>query len=246
MLRIGTSGWSYKDWIGNFYPKDSKQPDWLSFYSEKFNTVEIDSTFYGIPRKTTVENWYKAVPDHFKFAAKFPKKITHESDLTEVEDILNKFLDTMSGLKEKLGPLLMQFPYSFKPEMSDNLFNFFRLLPAEFVYVIEVRNKKWLAGQFYDALLETGIGLALIDHPWMPKPEVATSRTGYIRFLGDRKQVRDDFTHEQIDRSKNLSDWKRLIKSLEEKTDDFYGYFNNHYSGHSPTTAERFLRMMGG
>jgi len=75
MLRIGTSGWSYKDWAGNFYPKDAKQSDWLSVYSEKFNTVEIDSTFYGIPRKTTIENWYKAVPDDFRFAAKFPKKI---------------------------------------------------------------------------------------------------------------------------------------------------------------------------
>jgi len=246
MLRIGTSGWSYKDWTGNFYPKDSKQSDWLSIYSEKFSTVEIDSSFYGIPRKTSIENWYKAVGDNFKFAAKFPKKITHESDLTGVEDILAKFLDTMSGLSEKLGPLLLQFPYSFKPEMSENLFNFFKLLSGDFDYVVEVRNKKWLDQRFYDSLTKAGIGLALIDHPWMPKPEVATSRIGYIRFLGDRKQVPDDFTHEHVDRSKDLSDWKKLIKALEEKTDDFYGYFNNHYSGHSPTTAERFLRMMRG
>lgn len=246
MMRIGTSGWSYRDWVGNFYPSESKQPDHLRYYAGRFNTVEIDSTFYGIPRARTTENWYKAVPDDFKFAAKFPRKITHESDLTGVDDVLQAFLTIMSGLEDKLGPLLLQFPYSFKPEMSDNLFKFFRQLPADFDYVIEVRNKKWLDQRFYDSLRETGIGLALVDHPWMPKTVVATSRILYLRFLGDRKRIPDDFTHEHVDRSEDLLEWKKLIAALEEKTDDFYGYFNNHYSGHSPTTAARFLRMMRG
>ena len=244
MIRIGTSGWSYKDWNGNFYPADSKPGDYLRYYATRFNTVEIDSTFYGIPRAKTIENWYKLVPDEFKFAAKFPKKITHESDLTGVEDVLDKFLNTMSSLKEKLGPLLLQFPYSFKPEMSENLFRFLKLLSGEFDYLVEVRNRKWLDKRFYDSLREAGIGLALIDHPWMPKTAVATSKTLYVRFLGDRKLIPDDFTHEHVDRSKDLLEWKKLIAALEEKTDDFYGYFNNHYSGHSPTTAERFIRLM--
>jgi uncharacterized protein YecE (DUF72 family) len=244
MIRIGTSGWSYKDWSGNFYPSDSKQGDYLRYYATRFNTVEIDSTFYGIPRAGTIENWSKAVPDDFKFAAKFPKKITHESDLTGVDDILHAFLKTIYGLGEKLGPLLLQFPYSFKPDMADNLFGFFKLLPGDFDYVVEVRNRKWLDNRFYDSLQEAGIALALIDHPWMPKTAVATSRTLYLRFLGDRKKIPDDFTHEHVDRSDDLLDWKKLIAALEEKTDDFYGYFNNHYSGHSPTTAARFVKML--
>jgi len=246
MIRIGTSGWSYKDWMGNFYPERLGPSELLASYAERFNTVEIDSTFYGIPRKSTVENWYKAVGKDFKFAAKFPKKITHESDLTGVEDILAKYLDTMSGLKEKLGPLLLQFPYSFKPDMTGNLFQFLKTLPAGFEYILEVRNKKWLGDSFYDGLREAGVGLALLDHPWMPKPEIATSRILYARFLGDRKLIPDDFTHERADRSRELEGWKRLIAALEEKVDDFYGYFNNHYSGHSPTTAERFIKMMAG
>jgi uncharacterized protein YecE (DUF72 family) len=244
MIRIGTSGWSYKDWVGNFYPDGTKQADFLSHYAERFNTVEIDSSFYGIPRTSTVEKWYASVPDDFKFAAKFPKKITHESDLTGVEDILDKFLDTMSGLKKKLGPLLLQFPYSFKPDMSENLFRFLEMLPGDFDYIVEVRNKKWLDDRFYDSLRESGVGLALLDHPWMPKPEVMTSPTLYVRFLGDRKLIPDDFSHERADRTRELESWKRLIKAMEEKTDDFYGYFNNHYTGHSPTTAARFIKMM--
>ncbi|MEE9554177.1 MAG: DUF72 domain-containing protein [candidate division Zixibacteria bacterium] len=244
MIRIGTSGWSYKDWIGNFYPEKAKPGDLLAVYATKFSTVEVDSTFYGIPRTTTIEKWYKSVPDDFKFAAKFPKKITHESDLTGIEDILNKFLQTLSGLKEKLGPLLLQFPYSFKPDMSENLFQFLKILPADFDFVVEIRNKKWLDDRFYDNLRNTGVGLALLDHPWMPVPEVTTSRTLFVRFLGDRKLIPDDFSHERADRARELESWKKLIRALEEKTDDFYGYFNNHYSGHSPTTAMRFREMM--
>jgi len=245
MIRIGTSGWSYADWMGNFYPEKAKPADLLAIYSRKFDTVEIDSTFYGIPKKSTVEKWYDSVPNNFKFAAKFPRKITHESDLTGIEDISDRFLQTMSGLKEKLGPLLLQFPYSFKPDMAENLFLFLKSLTAEFEYVVEVRDRKWLDDRFYDQLREAGVGLALLDHPWMPKPEVMTSRTLYVRFLGDRKLIPDNFSHERADRGKELEGWKGLLKALEEKTDDFYGYFNNHYSGHSPATAARFIKMLG-
>ncbi len=245
MIRIGTSGWSYADWMGNFYPEKAKPADLLAIYSRKFNTVEIDSTSYGIPKKSTVEKWYDSVPNNFKFAAKFPRKITHESDLTGIEDISDRFLQTMSGLKEKLGPLLLQFPYSFKPDMAENLFLFLKSLPAEFEYVVEVRDRKWLDDRFYDQLREAGVGLALLDHPWMPKPEVMTSRTLYVRFLGDRKLIPENFSHERADRGKELEGWKGLLKALEEKTDDFYGYFNNHYSGHSPATAARFIKMLG-
>ena len=108
-IHIGTSGWSYKDWVGNPYPKDIKAKDYLSNYSTHFNTVEIDSTFYGIPRKSSVESWYKAVPSGFKFAPKFPQDITHYSDLTGIEDILTKFIDTMALLKESWVRILLSF-----------------------------------------------------------------------------------------------------------------------------------------
>jgi uncharacterized protein YecE (DUF72 family) len=109
-IHIGTSGWSYKDWVGNFYPKDLKEQDYLRYYSRQFNTVEIDCTYYGMPRKTSVENWYKSVPDDFIFSPKFPQDITHNSNLTGIDDLFSEFLDRMSILNEKLGPILIQFP----------------------------------------------------------------------------------------------------------------------------------------
>lgn len=243
-IYIGTSGWSYKEWAGNFYPDKMKPADYLGYYAERFNTVEIDSTFYRIPTKSMIENWYNSVPADFKFSAKFPQSITHDSDLTGIEDILSQFIKTISLLEEKLGILLLQFPYSFKPEMTSNLNQFIKLLPSGLNYVIEIRNRKWLDEKFYDMLRKNSIGLALLDHPWMPKPQVVTSRVLYIRFLGDRQKIPDDFTHEHIDRGKELSEWERMIRVLEEKVDDFYGYFNNHYSGHSPTTASRFIKII--
>ncbi len=244
MIRTGTQGWSYKDWLGNFYPEDCRPADYLSIYARRFNTVEIDATFYAIPRKSTVEKWYDNTPRDFKFAAKFPRLITHESDLTNIEDVLSGFLSTMTALKEKLGPLLIQFPYSFKPDMAENLYKFLKLLPAEFNFAIEVRNKKWLGDSFYDKLRENNIGLAILDHPWMPKTSVKTSNFVYLRFLGDRKSIPDNFSHERRDRKQELIEWREFINTLIEQKEDVYAYFNNHYSGHSPTTAERFIKMM--
>jgi uncharacterized protein YecE (DUF72 family) len=241
---IGTSGWSYKDWEGNFYPRGLRQSDYLSFYASQFDTVEIDSTFYRIPSASTIENWYKSVPSGFKFAAKFPQEITHESGLTGVEDVVNRFLNALSGLKEKLGPLLLQFPYSFKPDMSESLARFLKQLPGGFDYVVEIRNRKWLDEGFHDMLRRKGVAMALLDHPWMPRIAVSTSKTLYVRFLGDRKKIPDRFTQERLDRQKDLEKWQLVVKALEEKVDDFYGYFNNHYSGHSPTTARRFLGVL--
>jgi uncharacterized protein YecE (DUF72 family) len=244
-IHIGTQGWSYKDWRGNFYPDDMKIKDFLAFYSRQFNTVEIDSTFYGIPRRPTVESWYDSVPADFKFAAKFPMDITHNSDLTGIEDILSVFFDNMTLLKEKLGPLLIQFPYSFKPEeMWDKLAGFLEGLPSGFNFIVEIRNRKWLGEKFYDLLRKYGIALALLEHPWMPRLDIVTSKTAYVRFLGDRNKITSDFSHVQIDREKNLEEWRRIVKAVEEKVDDFYGYVNNHYSGHAPTTARYFREML--
>jgi uncharacterized protein YecE (DUF72 family) len=243
-IHVGTSGWSYKDWVGNFYPDGAQPKDYLKLYTASFDTVEIDSTFYGIPRKSTIESWYKTAPKNFKFTPKLPQEITHKSDLTGIEDTLNGFLGTISILKEKLGPILIQFPYSFTPQTGGNLGRFIDGLPTDFDFVIEIRNRKWLGEKFYDMLRKRSIGLALLDHPWMPKVQVVTSKVLYVRFLGDRNQIPDNFTHERNNREKELREWQRIIAALEEKVDDFYGYFNNHYSGHSPLTAKRFLEIL--
>ncbi len=244
MIRIGTQGWSYADWLGNFYPDKCKPSEYLRIYSSRFNTVEVDSSFYAIPRRATVEKWYRATPADFKFAAKFPQSITHESDLTGVDEILSAFLAVMSTLKEKLGPLLLQFPYSFKPDMADNLYKFLNLLPPDFRFVIEVRNRKWLGEQLYDNLRKHNVGLAILDHPWMPKISEMTSDILYLRFLGDRQKIPDNFSFERTNRLEELTQWKKFLKDLIDQNEDAYFYFNNHYSGHSPTTADRFTGLL--
>lgn len=244
MIRIGTQGWSYKDWLGNFYPETAKPADYLSIYSSRFSTVEVDSTFYAIPRLSMVQRWYEITPPDFKFAAKFPRAITHESDLTGIADIVTGFLKTMSILKEKLGPLLIQFPYSFKPDMANNLYKFLSTLSGDFQFALEVRNKKWLGHQFYDNLRKHNIALAILDHPWMPKISERTSNIIYTRFLGDRKKISDNFSFERTDRLEELNDWKQFLADLISQTEDAYFFFNNHYSGHSPTTADRFIQLM--
>ena len=244
LIHVGTSGWSYKDWLGNFYPDNCQAKDYLKLYATNFNTVEIDSTFYGVPRKSTVEGWYKTAPDGFKFAPKLPQDITHKSDLIGIENTLSSFISAISLLKEKLGPILIQFPYSFTPQTGSNLGRFIDGLPSGFDFVIEIRNRKWLGENFYDMLRNRSIGLALLDHPWMPKIQVVTSKILYIRFLGDRNKIPDNFSYEREDKIGELTEWQRILAALEEKVDDFYGYFNNHYSGHSPSTAKRFLEMI--
>jgi len=245
-IAIGTSGFSYKDWLGSFYPQFCPQQDFLRFYAMSFSTVEIDSTFYRIPDPATVKRWKKVTGDDFIFTAKFPRMVTHEGDIDERRAASVMFLDRMAGLEEKLGPLLLQFPYSFKPEEHyDLLRKLLDNLPdSGFRFALEVRNKKWLGEDFYLLLKEKNIALCLIDHPWMPRLSEATTDFTYIRFLGDRKKIENDFSYIRNDRTEELAWWVRLIADFSTHRGEVYAYFNNHYSGHSPTTARRLMELL--
>lgn len=238
-IRIGTSGFSYKDWLGNFYPQFCPQLDFLQFYSSKFNTVEIDSTYYRIPSVSTVKKWNKVTPDDFLFTAKFPKTVTHEGELTSRKEAAVQFIEVMRNLDGKLGPLLLQFPYSFKPDSKEILFSLLSSLPENIRLAIELRNKKWLDTEgLFELLKEKQIAFCLIDHPWMPRVKNITSDFTYFRFLGDRKKIENDFSFIRFDRQDELEYWGDLILEFARQDIECFGYFNNHYSGHAPTTAE--------
>lgn len=244
--RIGTSGFSYKDWLGNFYPQFCPPADFLRFYSSVFTTVEIDSTFYRMPKRETVERWADQVRKGFIFTAKFPRTVTHEGKQAERLKAAAAFTDVMRCLGDRLGPLLLQYPYSFKPAEFEDLRQLLRELPTDLRIALELRNKDWLKeAQLFDLLREHNIAFALIDHPWMPKQEIATADFHYLRFLGDRKQIADDFSHVRIDREEDLKWWRGAIARLASDGRDLFAYFNNHYSGHSPSTARRMLELLG-
>ncbi len=244
-IYLGTQGWSYKSWVGSFYPAETKPADFLAEYGKRLLAVEIDSTFYGTPRPDTVKQWYGATPDNFRFTAKFPQSITHDRMLQGAEKETAHFLATIDLLGEKLGPLLLQFPYQFKPEQHELLDTFLGSLPSNFKYVIELRHRGWLNDNLFEMLEKRKVALALTDYAYMPKLDRLTTDFTYIRWLGSRKDVPDgEYEKVRVDREKDLAYWSDLIGKLANKGVTVWGFANNHYQGHSPATVRWLMERL--
>ena len=243
-VHIGTMGWSYDFWTGNFYPRDIAPDGYLSEYAKHFNTVEVDNTFYRIPSKDTVAKWRDQTPGDFLFSAKFPRRITHEKMLSDCNEIAGFFLERMSLLQGKLGPLLLQFPYAFKPEHANRLSDFLSALPSTFRFVVEVRNRKLLNETLYSSLREHKTALAIVEQPFMPTVEVTTSDFAYIRLEGDRRKVNGTYGKVEIDRTEDIRNWAEKIKKLTDSTGDVFVYFSKFYSGHPPTDVKQLAALL--
>jgi uncharacterized protein YecE (DUF72 family) len=245
-LYLGTSGWSYSDWEGTLYPEALPSGSRLAEYVKRYATVEIDSTFYGTPRRSTVQKWREISPEGFLFAAKFPKEITHDQNLVDAEGETENFLRTMAELGDNLGPLLIQFPPSFSVEGMGVLEDFLKDLPGEFWYAVEVRHRSWLGSDLPELLREHGVALTLIDYPGMPRMEEATADFSYIRWLGDRREFPAGHTHLKKERDEDLSWWSELVGRFLQENRTVFAYANNHYQNHSPSTLGRFLEIRRG
>jgi uncharacterized protein YecE (DUF72 family) len=245
-LYLGTSGWSYADWEGTLYPEALPSASRLAEYVKRFATVEIDSTFYGTPRRSTVQKWREISPDGFLFAAKFPKEITHDRNLVGAEAEVESFIHTMTELGDRLGPLLLQFPPSFDVEGMGVLEDFLERLPEGYRYAVEVRHSSWLGSDLPEMLRERGAALTLIDYPGMPRMEEATADFSYIRWLGDRREFPEGHTHLRKVRDGDLRWWSDLVDRFLEEGRTVFAYANNHYQNHSPSTLERFLEIRRG
>src|SRR5687768_517431 len=245
-LYLGTSGWSYADWEGTLYPEALPSGSRLAEYVKRFATVEIDSTFYGTPRRSTVEKWREIVSEGFLFAAKFPKEVTHERNLVGSEAEAEGFVRTMAELGDRLGPLLVQLPPSFEVEGMSVLEDFLKRLPEGFRYAVEVRNRSWLGSDLPEMLRECSAALTLIDYPRMPRVEEATADFSYIRWLGDRREFPEGHTHLKKDRDDDLLWWSDLVGRFLEEGRTVFAYANHHYPNPSPSTVERFLKLRQG
>lgn len=236
---LGTQGWSYKSWDGVFYPAGTPAGSYLAEYAKKLPAVEIDSTFYAAPRPSVVQQWDEVTPDRFRFTAKFPQAITHEKMLKDAGQDVSYFLDAIGKLGKKLGPLLLQFPYTFKPEQKNRLDDFLAALPDSFRYAVEIRQRGWLQDWFFDMLARHRTALVMADYAYMPKLKQATTDFAYIRLLGNRKDVPDDqYDRVRINRDSELDEWADVIADLVDKGVPIWGFANNHYMGHSPATLE--------
>ncbi len=258
-LRVGTSAFTAAGWPGTFYPADLKPAEYLSHYSQSFDTVEVDSTYYRIPTLAMTRGWHAKTPKNFLFALKMVQTITHEKVLVDCEDELRQFLAAADALGEKLGPLLFQLPYFNKkafPSVDDFLVRlapFLKKLPKGYRFAVETRNKYWLVPKFVDLLRERGVALALIDHPWMPRPkeiltkfDPITADFTYIRWLGDRKGIEEQtktWDKTIVDRRKELVEWVEACRKFNQRSVDIFAFANNHYAGHAPATIWQFLEL---
>jgi uncharacterized protein YecE (DUF72 family) len=260
-ILLGTSAFTANGWHGSFYPSGMKSRDFLSYYATQFATVEVDSTFYGCPSATTVNNWAARTPEDFIFSVKVPKIITHEKALVDCDPEFEEFVKTMDILGPKLGPMVFQFPLfdRWKFPKQDSflgvLTRFMKKLPTDHKFVIEIRNKNWLDANFADVLREHKVALALTDTSFMPRPwelkqkfDLVTADFAYVRWLGDRKGIEKQTTTWDkaiIDRTSDLRNWVDLLREMvmNKKIRKLFAFANNHYAGHGPGTVKLFMDL---
>lgn len=236
ILHVGTQGWAYRDWVGVFYPPDTKPRDYLRFYSQVFKAVELDTTFYGPPRPETVRHWMEQTPEDFTFTAKMPRIITHERNLFEAEGDLVEFLTAMQAFGDKLGPIVIQMPPSFRYDAKDTLEAFLKILPEEFEYAIEFRHASWSSSSVVELLARYGIAWTIVDLHYLPVRINITSPFTYIRLLGRRSDVKR-LDRIVVDRTDALDRWAKEVDRLIEQNLRVYAFINNHYAGHSPASV---------
>jgi uncharacterized protein YecE (DUF72 family) len=242
---IGTSGWSYKHWRGVFYPAELRTAKWLSHYIEHFDTTEINSSFYHLPRESTYENWYRQTPPGFVFALKASRFITHIKRLHEVEESWNTFLEGAAVLREKLGPVLLQFPPSYHatPRNTERLDAFLchakRGSPVRIA--LEFRDASWFAPPIIGLLKRYGAALVIAHSSRYPSPEnIATAPFTYLRFHGPEALCSSCYPEDQ------LREWSRVVSTFVAAGTDVYAYFNNDIGGHAVTDARRLRRLVEG
>jgi len=228
-LYVGTSGYSYKEWKGPFYPKDLPATQMLRFYSERFRTVEINSTFFALPKASVLEQWAGAVDDDFHFAFKAPKSITHVQPLNDKGEVLSKLLEVVGTLKTRLGPLLFQLPPTLKKDVL-RLRSFLALLPPQGRTAFEFRHPSWFDDEIIGLLRDHGVALCIADtDDTLEVPFVATTNCGYIRL---RRLAYDDAA---------VTEWTQRIQRQDWK--EVYVFFKHEDEGNGPRLAQRMMDL---
>ena len=229
-------GWSYSFWVGKLYLKGAKPKDYLYQYSRKFNSVEVDSTFYRIPSKATVEEWKSSVPNTFKFAVKMHQGFTHSRGLLFEDSKLDLFIERILILGKNLGPVLLQFPPWLSPKYEDSLIMLLDRIPETLSLAIEFRNKGWLTNSTFTLLRDNKIALVIVNKPSYPIE--STANFYYLRWEGDRKQVNGEKGMVEIDKDDELTEWAVKVSALRKDDVDVYGYFSKYFSGYPPADIE--------
>ncbi len=253
---IGTSGFSYKDWVGPVYPEGLPKPEWLAFYAREFPTCELNFTYYRIPDAHTLDRMAAKVPDGFLFSVKAYRGITHERK--DPNPQIEQFTAALSPLidAEKFACVLIQFPHSFHAEERNRDYvkrvrDGFGDVPA----VVEFRSREWIDERTFDELRALGLGFCCVDQPrfenLVPPVAVATGPVAYVRFHGRNTQKwwrhkeaweRYDYTYS----ADELSEWVPKIHELDAEVPLTLVYMNNHWQGQAVGAARQLKLLMGG
>lgn len=228
---VGTSGYSYKEWKGTFYPEKLPAKEMLSYYGQRFSTVEMNNTFYKMPKVSDVENWARQVPDSFRFVLKAPQTITHRKRLRNVEEETDHFCRAAAVLAGRQGPLLFQLPPNLKKDLP-RLEAFLHFLSGRAPAVFEFRHESWLDDDVFDCLRASSCALCVADADDLPAADlINTVGWGYVRL---RREAYTD---------KSLGEWIKRIKS--QGWDEAYVFFRHEDTGTGPKFAARFLELAG-
>jgi uncharacterized protein YecE (DUF72 family) len=225
---VGTSGYSYPEWKGSFYPPKLPAKQMLRFYGERFRAVEVNYTFKHMPTATVLATWADTVPAGFQFVLKAPQQITHWKRLKDVGDSVSTFLDIASTLKKRLGPLLFQLPPDFQKDVP-RLRAFLALLPTERRVTLEFRHASWFDDEVFALLREHGAALCIAEDEDLEVPFVATADWGYLRL---RQLDYDDAALKA-----------RLKQVRKQKWQDVFVFFKHEDEGRGPQLAKRFLEL---
>jgi uncharacterized protein YecE (DUF72 family) len=243
-VRVGCSGWSYSDWVGPFYPLNTKPEEYLKLYSKVFDAVEIDSTFYRVPSSNMVNQWYSSTPNGFVFCPKLPKRITHDLRLENASSYLQHFTRRLDALQEKLGPFVIQLPPSFKLQKHhEQLSHFLEGLDDHYRYAMEFRHESWFNDEIKSLLARRNVCQVWSVNQYLTTPATLTADFVYLRFVGDR--AIDRFNRLQKDQIDSMRDWNNNLAQTHDSTKERFVFFNNHFAGFGPGSANEFRRLMG-
>ncbi|MFQ5838760.1 MAG: DUF72 domain-containing protein [Thermoplasmata archaeon] len=230
--------------MGPFYPIGTAPRDYLKLYATVFDIVEVDSSFYRIPQRGMVAGWRRATPEGFRFTAKFPKIITHENRLRNIERPLQWFYSSFEELGPKLEAYVVQLPPSIKYERDfAALEDFLALLKEDVQHAVEFRHNSWFRDDVYALMERYGVALTWAETQYLTTPPKLTADIIYLRMIGDRSLRQ--LGELQKDRSEEMGVWNDHIRGAVEDVRRAYVFFNNHYAGFGPGSVNEFRRLMG-
>ena len=242
-IHIGTSGWSYKHWKGDFYPKDLRERDWLPFYANTFAVTEINRSFYRLPTEKAVAAWKDQVPKNFIFCPKMSRFLTHMKKLNNPEEPLERFFSVFEPMKKQMGPILIQLPEIVKFNY-DRVEYFFSLVANEYRqydFVLEIRHQTWLADDALNLMAKHKIGLVISQSGnQFPYSEMVTAKNIYVRFHGPEALYASSYSDEQ------LKYFALKFKNWMKEGHEVWAFFNNDIHGYAPKDALRLQKFCSG